>query len=520
MKKRWRIIADTWREPKAPMERLAVEIERERIVRIAPPTEAFFLKEAMTFPSPALLIPAFHDSHTHLLSGGLSLDWVSLGGVRDAEEAAARLESAVHKSDGRWLDACDFDPALLSLDRRALDEIVPNIPVFIRSHDLHSALVNSKTLALAGIGEDVADPSGGCFERGADGKLNGLVRERACDFILRFRPPLGKEQAQKALLNAQSLAFSHGITAVSVSVRADWIPFYFDFMRSSESKIRLNLWKVASDLDYGRERFEPLEGTKFRHATFKGFVDGALGSQSAALWEPYTNNPNNRGILTVEEGTLTRFVQAAASEGYQIALHAIGDRACTVALNAYQKAQGINQRMRLEHAQILRREDIHRLADLGVIASMQPIHATADMRWVEQRIGASRAHLSYAWRSIRDAGAHLCFGSDWPVETMNPLEGLHAAVTRQDANGNPPGGWIAEQCLPMEQALEAYTHGAAYAARWEHELGTISQGKLADLTVLSCNPFRCEPRELLQASVLMTVCGGAIVHRSDSELRQ
>ncbi|MFH1011538.1 MAG: amidohydrolase [bacterium] len=519
MKRKWCVIADTWREPKARIQRLAVEIEGERIVRIAPPTEAFFLKDAMVFPSPALLIPAFHDSHAHLMTGGLSLDWVSLGGIHDVDETAARLEAAARESDGHWLDGCDFDPALLSLDRWTLDKIVRDIPVFIRSHDLHSALVNSATLALAGIDDNVVDPPGGCFERDADGKLNGLVRERACDFILSFRPPLGKAQAQRALLRSQSLAFSRGITAVSVSVCADWVPFYVDFMQSSESRIRLNLWKETADFDYDGERFDPLEETQFRYATFKGYVDGALGSQTAALWEPYTNNPDNRGILTVEEEKLTRFVQAAAGEGYQVALHAIGDRACTIALNAFAAAKGPENRLRLEHAQILRREDIHRLAGLGVIASMQPIHATADMRWVEERIGLNRARFSYAWRSIRDAGAHLCFGSDWPVETMNPLEGLYAAVTRRDRDGNPAGGWIPEQCLTMEEALEAYTQGAAYAAKWENEVGTISEGRLADLAVLSCNPFRCEPRELLQARVLMTVCGGTIVYRSDFEFR-
>ncbi|MBM3324500.1 MAG: amidohydrolase family protein, partial [Calditrichaeota bacterium] len=162
-------------------------------------------------------------------------------------------------------------------------------------------------------------------------------------------------------------------------------------------------------------------------------------------------------------------------------------------------------------------EDIHRLADLGVIASMQPIHATADMKWVEQRIGASRARLSYAWRSIRDAGARLCFGSDWPVETINPLEGLYAAVTRQDKDGHPAGGWFSEQCLTIEEALEAYTQGAAFAAKWEKDLGTISEGKLADLAILSCNPLRCQPREWLQARVLMTICGGQVVYRAYSE---
>jgi len=517
VKKRWRIMADAWRRAKAPVERAAVDVEGDRIVRVHSAEDAAHSSEAVSFQSPALLIPAFHDSHTHLLTGGLTLDWISLAGVDDIDEAAARLEAAAKESDGRWLDGHDFDETHLPLNRWALDKIVPNIPVYIRSHDLHSAVVNSKTLAAAGLDDDAVDLPRGRFERDADGRLNGTLREQACDLVVSFRPPLEKMRARKALHRAQTLAFSFGITAVGVSARSDLLPSYFDFVQSSEAKIRLNLWKVTPNFDYVADRFERRDGLQFRFATFKGFLDGALGSQTAALWEPYTNNPNNRGILTAEEKELVSFAKTAAREGFQVALHAIGDRACSMALNAFEAAHSAKCRMRLEHAQILREEDIRRMADLGVIASMQPIHAISDLKWVEERIGRKRARLSYAWRSIHDAGACLCFGSDWPVETMNPLAGLHAAVTRQDGNGNPPNGWIPEQRLTVEETLEAYTECGAYAARWENDLGTIAEGKLADLVVLSCNPFLCQPKELLKAEVLMTVCGGEIVYQRNRE---
>lgn len=518
MKKRWRIVADAWRRARAPVERVAVDIEGDRIVQVHAAEDAAHSPEAVSFTSPALLIPAFHDSHTHLLTGGLTLDWVSLAVVEDVDEAAARLEAAAKESDGRWLDGHDFDEARFPLNRWALDKIVPDIPVYIRSHDLHSAVVNSKTLAVAGLGNNAIDLARGRFERDADSRLNGILREQACDFVLAFRPPLEKAQARRALRRAQTLAFSFGITAVGTSARSDLLPFYFDFVQSSEAKIRLNLWKVTPNFDFATDCFERHDDLRFRYATLKGFLDGALGSQSAALWEPYANNPNNRGILTAEEKELARFVETAAREDFQVALHAIGDRACSMALNAFEAAQAFESRMRLEHAQIMREEDIRRMADLGVIASMQPIHATSDMKWVEERIGRKRARLSYAWRSIRDAGAHLCFGSDWPVETMSPFEGIHAAVTRQDGNGNPPDGWIPEQRLTVEEALEAYTESGAYAARWENDLGTIAEGKLADLVVLSCNPFLCQPKELLKAEVLMTVCGGEVVYQRNNPL--
>ena len=331
-----------------------------------------------------------------------------------------------------------------------------------------------------------------------------------------MRPPIEKAQARAAMLKAQSLAFSLGITSVSCSVRSKLLPFYFDFVESGESKIRLNLWKVAADFDFEAERFDKHEGTRFRLATLKGFMDGALAAQTAALWEPYSNNPENRGILNATKEELSVFIKRAADDDFQVALHSIGDRACTTALDAFEAADCPNKRMRLEHAQTLRPEDIGRFEPLGVIASMQPIHCTADMKWAEERIGRQRARFSYAWRSIKDAGARLCFGSDWPVETFRPLAGIHAAVTRQDADGNPPEGWIPEQRLCIEDSLSAYTEAGAFAAFWEEELGTISEGKLADFVVLSCNPLDCEPRELLKANVLMTMCGGELVYRDNT----
>ncbi len=511
-----RIIAEAWRAAHLPVERIVVDIEGDHIIKVTPAKDTSPSQGDLVFNKPALLMPAFHDSHAHLLTGGLTLIRVSLTGIRDLDEAASRLEEAAKDSDGRWMDCYDWDETTLPLNRHLLDRIIPNIPVFIFSHSLHTAVVNSKVFRQAGIDENSPNPPRGRFGRDANGKLNGLLLEDAIDFVAKSRPPIEKSQARMAMLKAQFLAFSLGITAVSCSVRSELLPFYFDFAQSSDAKIRLNLWKVAADFDYEKERFEKHEGTRFRLATFKGFVDGALGSQTAAMWEPYSNNPNNSGILSATKEELSAFIRRAADNGYHVALHAIGDRACTTALDAFEAAKCSDKRMRLEHAQTLRQEDIGRFGQLGVIASMQPIHCTADMRWAEARIGPERSRLSYAWRSIKDSGARLCFGSDWPVETLNPLAGIHAAVTRQDAEGNPPGGWVPEQRLNIEDALSAYTEAGAYAAFWEKELGTILEGKLADLVVLSCNPLACDPQEILNAKVLMTMCGGEIVYRDST----
>ncbi len=511
-----RIIAEAWRAAHQPVERVVVDIEGERIAKVTPAKEVSPSPRDLVFGRPTLLMPAFHDSHAHLLQGGLTLIRVSLTGIRDVDEAASCLEEGAKNSDGRWMDCYGWDETTLPLNRHLLDRIVPDIPVFIFSHSLHTAVVNSEVFRQAGIDERAPNPPRGRFGRDADGKLNGLLHEDAIDFVARSRPPIEKTQVRSAMLKAQSLAFSLGITAISCSVRSELLPFYFDFAESSDAIIRLNLWKVAADFDYETERFEKYEGTRFRFATFKGFVDGALGSQSAALWEPYSNNLENSGILNATKEELSAFVKRAADNGFQVALHAIGDYACTTALDAFEAAKCFDSRMRLEHAQILRQEDVGRFGQLGVIASMQPIHCTADMKWAEERIGTERSRLSYAWRSVKDAGARLCFGSDWPVETLSPLAGIHAAVTRQDAEGHPPGGWIPEQRLNIEDALTAYTETGAYAAFWEEELGTISEGKLADLIVLSCNPLDCELRELLNAKVLMTICGGEIVYRDNA----
>jgi predicted amidohydrolase YtcJ len=241
-----------------------------------------------------------------------------------------------------------------------------------------------------------------------------------------------------------------------------------------------------------------------------------LGSKSAAFWQPYEGEPDNTGISLIREGPLARFIRAAQKSGYQVALHAIGDRANSICLDAFEMASssglGPGLRPRIEHCQVLRERDIKRFAELGVIASMQPIHCTADMRFVEPRIGVERAKRSYAWRSLLDNGATLAFGSDWPVEDLNPLAGIHAAVTRTDQQDEPVGGWQPQERITVEEALCAYTKGSAYAAGWERELGEIAEGKLADLTVIDCNLFELDPAQIWRAKVQLTIAGGEIVY--------
>jgi hypothetical protein len=500
--------------------RLVIETEGERIARILP--ESTPLRgDARVYPDNSLLIPGLHDAHTHPLFGGLQLTNADFSGVASREEFSDRLRDylAKREDDPRaWVQGTGLDETRVRISRVDIDKVCADVPVFIWSHDLHTAFVNSAALIRARIEGRVKDPDGGKFERDASGILNGVLRETAAHQVRRLISPPTPDQARKALLRAQALAFSLGITAVGGSARKDEIPHYLNFADSSDQKLRINLWRVSDNFRFEDDRFEKVSGMRFRYATLKGFVDGALGSQTAAMWESYENDSSNSGVATIKEGPLARWVRAAHGEGYQIALHAIGDRANSICLDAIEMAgasgRGPEYRPRIEHAQILRSRDIKRFTEIGVIASMQPIHCTADLRFVEPRIGAERAKGAYAWRSLLSNQVVLAFGSDWPVETLDPIAGIHAAVTRQDDHDQPPGGWQPQERLTVAEALRAYTGAAAYAAFWEESLGTIEEGKLADFTVLSQDLFAIPPEDILKTRVLATIVGGEVVFRA------
>jgi predicted amidohydrolase YtcJ len=276
----------------------------------------------------------------------------------------------------------------------------------------------------------------------------------------------------------------------------------------------------------GYERGKPIpdlasmQGKLLTFRSVKFYLDGALGSRGAALHAPYNDEPNQTGLLLIEPAELEKRARDLMERGYQVAVHAIGDRADTLALDSLSKAAADakveDRRNRIEHAQILRREDIPRFAQLGIIASMQPTHATSDMPWAELRLGKERIGGAYAWKSLLDAGAHLAFGSDFPVEDSNPLLGLYAARTRQDAKGNPPGGWLPEQRLDGEQALRGFTTGAAYASFAENQRGMLRPGMDADFVALSVDPVDDPPQRLLTGKALLTVVAGRVAYRDQS----
>lgn len=473
-----------------------------------------------------VLLPGFHDAHLHLITGGLQMAQIDFGGATTVDEILERISAYISTNKperGQWIQGHGIEQTEVSVTRTDLDRVCPDNPFFAWTHDLHSAVSNSSALIQARIDGAIRNPVGGVFERGRDGKLNGMLREKAAIYVADQIPEPSPDELHASFLRAQEHALSLGITCASASVRHGLLNAYLNLADSSDQVLRLNMWKVSTTFDFEADRFEKRNSEKFRYVCFKGFTDGALGSRTASFWQPYSDDPGNSGELLIREGPLARFIRSAHREGYQIAMHAIGDRANSVVLDAIEMAGsngiGPELRPRIEHCQHLRPRDIERFAKLGVVASMQPVHCTADMNFVRPRLGEERESTSYAWKSLKDAGAVLAFGSDWPIESMNPILGLHAAVNRTRPDGFPQGGWHAEQTITVQDALLAYSQGAAFAAGWEEQIGKIAEGYLADFCVLDENPFKINPCDLHRIQVTRTIVNGQSVYSSPNSSR-
>lgn len=498
-----------------------LEVREGRIHDIMPYQKHRLRPDARVFDHGALMLPGFHDAHLHLLEGGLQMGEADFDGVSEKAVFAEKLSQYFNSQElepGQWIQGHGLDETVIEITGCDIEAVCSKNPVFIWNHDLHSAVVNSAALEKVGITQDTRDPPGGRFERNERNGLTGVLREQAAYLVYKAIPPVSEERALQALNRAQRLAFSKGITAASASVSGDLLRYYLNFAETPECEIRLNLWKVTPDFNIDTDRFDRRESLTCRLMTFKGFTDGALGSATAAFHEPY--RAGGRGMAHIDSHKLSHFIREAHAQGYQTAFHAIGDRANTICLDAFEEAavrDDFGFRPRIEHAQHLRMDDVYRFAELGVIASMQPVHCTADMRFVEERLGKEREGLSYAWRSLLDTGVPMAFGSDWPIENPDPIAGIHAAVTRQDSRGNPAGGWQPQQRITVREAITAYTAAPAYAAHWDGELGTLRRGKLADITILSQSILDALPSKILETKVLLTVAGGKIVYERETQ---
>ena len=473
------------------------------------------------------VMPGFNDAHIHLIEGGMQLDNVDLKDAASLEEFARRIgERAAATPKGEWILGGNWDeqawtPAVLPA-KALIDPVTPDTPVFVGRYDLHMGLANSVALTLAGITAKTPDPPGGAIVRDARGNPTGILKDAAMSYVQRVIPDATPERRQRALKRALEHMAALGVTSVQDMgpAQAD-VALYASAADTGELTARIRVAPaLATWVDLaGRGAVKPLNGAFLRGGAVKAFADGSLGSTTALFFEPYTDAPAARGLLADEmqpiDGMRSRLVQADKA-AQQICMHAIGDRAISMTLDLFRDVEAANgprdRRFRIEHSQHVAPGDFSRYAALNVIASVQPYHAIDDGRWAEKRIGPDRIKTTYAFREFLDHKVRLAIGTDWPVAPLDPVLGLHAAVTRATLDGKNPGGWVPAQKITLAEAIEAYTMGAAYAEFQEQDKGSITAGKLADLSILGTDPFAVEPPALRDLKVDMTIVGGRVVY--------
>jgi predicted amidohydrolase YtcJ len=507
----------------------AVAVIGERIVAVGSRAEIDSWRGAATRVIDAhgrLLLPGFNDSHVHFTDGGADLAAVQLNDAGSVDELRRRLATQVARTPrGEWILGGDWDETKWSPRQQPtaalIDDVTRDVPVFISRYDGHQGLANSAAMRLAGISAGTADVAGGVIVRDESGVPTGIFKDAAEELIFKVIPPRSHEQRLAAARRALAHAASLGVTSVQhMSVEFADVAVYSELLEKGQLTARIYCAPLETEWQaQARVGLRRAWGSQYlRLGAVKGFADGSIGSRTAALLKPYSDEPDNRGILSAEmnppEAMRERLMQADAA-GLQLRVHAIGDRAISMVLDmfdAIEKANGYHdQRMTIEHAQHTAPEDLERFARLHVIASMQPYHAIDDGRWVEARIGHERARTSYAWRSLLDHGVTLAFGTDWDVAPLNPLLGLYAAVTRATLDGKNPQGWIPEQKITLAEAVEAYTMGSAFAEFQEKEKGSVTAGKLADMVILSDDIFAIRPEAIRNVKVETTIVGGRIV---------
>jgi predicted amidohydrolase YtcJ len=472
--------------------------------------------------------PGLIDAHSHLAGLGEALEQVDLVGAATYDEVVRRVREAARAlPPGAWVRGHGWDqnrwPEKRFPTHEALSAAVPDHPVWLSRVDGHAALVNASAMKALGIDATIKDPTGGRFLRDAAGRPTGVLVDNAKSWAEGRLPPPSDDERRRTLRQAARHCVALGLTtATDMGIGEGEIRAYQALKAAGELPLRAAVFLTddAPLLDRWFAR-GPLIDPDAR-LTIRGvklYADGALGSRGAALIEPYSDDPGNLGLMVSTGDHLAEVARRAADKGFQVAIHAIGDRGGLVAIDAMERAlQGPRPeaRFRLEHAQVLRLQDLQRLARLGIIASMQPTHATSDMLWAGDRLGARRLAGAYAWRKVLDAGGRLALGSDFPVESPDPRLGLYAAVTRQDLQGNPPGGWLSGERLTREEALRGFTLDAAWSLFLDKEVGSLEVGKRADLVVFAQDPMTVPEREIPRVAIDYTLVDGQVVYERGS----
>jgi predicted amidohydrolase YtcJ len=469
-----------------------------------------------------MVVPGFIDAHVHFIEGGFRLSSVQLRDAATPAEFTARIRDFARTvPEGTWITGGDWDHTLWggTLPERAwIDSVTPHHPVWINRLDGHMALANSAALAAAGITAATPEVEGGEIVRDATGAPAGVLKDNAMGLVDRVVPAPAPELSDRALDAAMRYVAAQGVT--SVHNMGTWEDLR-TFMRARDAgRLRTRIY-AAVPLDGWQRLAETVAqhgrgDAWLRIGGLKGFVDGSLGSHTAAFHEPFDDQPGSRGLLVNEPADLHDWIAGADAAGLHVMVHAIGDRANAMLLDIYERVARENgardRRFRIEHAQHIAPADIPRFARAGVIPSMQPYHAIDDGRWAERVIGPERSRTTYAFRDLLDAGARIAFGSDWFVAPPTPLEGIYAAVTRRTLDDRNPGGWVPSQKVAVEEALRAYTADAAYASFEEREKGILAPGFHADFVVIDRDLRRIPPESIRDARILMTAVGGRVVH--------
>jgi hypothetical protein len=515
----------------------AVAIKGERIIAVGKTSEISALIEKgstkVIDAAGRLVIPGFNDAHVHF--GPLDPDYIELRYTTDpsfitqkVKAQVARLQPGELIRGGHWEHEMFIDKKWPT--KELIDKVSPDNPVMLSRADGHSVLVNSYVLKASGITKNTPDPFGGVIQKDPmTGEPTGIIKENAGEMIKtgEIKPISTAEEEKARLWQGYLLALKEarelGVTSIQVPGSADF-EAYEKLQKNGELTCRIDIGKsLTADTILLKNYLElkkhyPKDGNWIRFGYLKAFMDGTLGSGTALMFEPFTDNPSSSGLALMPYEEMEKMIITADKLGFQIGVHAIGDKGNNWVLNAYEKAENVNgkhdSRHRVEHAQTLQPSDIPRFARLGVIASMQPTHCISDKKFCEKRIGPERAKGAYAWKSLTDAGAILAFGTDYQVEPLNPMEGLYAAVTRKDRLGEEGEGWHPEQKIKMEEAIKYYTLGSAYSQFMEDRKGMIKTGFLADIVIVDRDLLTISENEIMKTRVDYTITGGKVVYAS------
>ncbi len=479
------------------------------------------------------VMPGFNDAHMHLASAGLEKMNVDLVGVKTLDEFRERVHARIEKAEpGEWIIGEGWDETLWPVKtlptRWDVDEVSGDHPVYLERVDGHIGVANTRALQLASITVATRDPDGGKIDRDESGTPTGILREKAQAAMNAAIPKPSHERRRQAIELALADLASHGVTSAQDFSQWDDFQIYEEIEHDGKLTARISEWLPFDDSieELNRKRnSHPASDNILHTGMLKGFMDGSLGSKTAALLEPYSDDPKNSGIPQYEVAKLNAMTKERVLAGYQIGFHAIGDKGVQMALDAYAEAEkaakdakikavdgGSDYRLRIEHAQVTTPQEILRFKELKVIASMQPSHLLTDMNWAESRLGPKRAEHSYAWAEFLRRGVTLAFGTDYPVEPVTPFRGVYAALTRMSEDGRK--SYYPAQKINSEQAIAAYTTGSAFAEFDEKQKGKLTPGMLADFVVLDQDITAAPPPKILQTKVLRTVVGGKTVYEA------